>query len=53
MAILLGLELVQSIAWAVGISLAGTVDGSAPWAPIPAAKADRLCFPVAVMTYYL
>lgn len=53
MAILLGLEVMNTVIWLIGVNLSGVADGSAPWKPVSPAKVDRWCFPISVVNYWL
>ena len=51
-AILLAIEMIETLAWVVGVNIAGAADGAAPWLPpLSVERADRLCFPVALVDY--
>lgn len=53
MAILLGIEMVNTVIWLIGVNIAGAVDGISPWKSLSAERADRMCFPISVINYWL
>lgn len=52
-AILLLIEMAQTIVWIIGVNIAAAVDGAAPWKRISMPRADRWCFPDALLSYWL
>lgn len=53
MVILLGLEVINTVLWLIGVNIAGSVDGAAPWTKMSAERGDRMCLPVAVVNFWL
>lgn len=53
MAFVLAVELLQTCVWIVGVNVAGAATGAAPWKRISTARADRLCYPVSLLNFWL
>jgi len=52
-AVLLGIEMLSTVFWLIGVNIAGAEDGSAPWKPLSTERADRLCFPISIVSFWL
>lgn len=53
MATLLAIEMLNTIIWLVGVCFAGAANGFGPWKRLDAKKADSMCFPIAIVNYFL
>lgn len=54
MVILLGIELVNTVVWLIGVNIAGAVDGAAPWKALSAERGDRICsLGISFVNYWL
>lgn len=51
--ILLFIELIQSIGWLIGVSIASAVDGLGPWKAISAERADAMCYGASILGFWL
>jgi len=51
--ILLLVELIQTMGWLIGVSIASAVDGVGPWMIISAERADAMCYGDAILGFGL